>query len=202
MWIVTARVPLTQDRFADAAIAYRAIVPSRLAGASGSLGAVLLLNAPARVAESVSYWRAAEDVVSYRQAHGTSPEEGWLPEIARGPSSCYSAVLLQRNKPLAEGVTLRSAELRCRTGYVDRGLDYLRELAEAELAELPGFRSLFCGVDPPGAQVVLSTSWDTADDLARAERQLAGYEGTFRALAQAEPLSVETSRLAVLVPAG
>jgi hypothetical protein len=202
MWIVTARVPLTQDRFAEAAILYRAIVPSQLAGASGSLGAVLLLNAPARAAESVSYWHEAEDAVSYRQAHGTSPEEGWLPEITRGPSSCYSAAVLQRNKPLAEGVMLRSAELRCRPGYLDRGLDYLKDLADAELAELPGFRSLFCGVDPPGAHVVISTSWDTADDLARAERRLEAYDGGFRALAEAEPLSVETSRLAVLVPAG
>jgi hypothetical protein len=198
MWIVTTRAQLQPDGFAAAAESYASLVAPRIASTPGGVGGILLLSDSARAAESVSYWPDLERMRSGLRPEGTLLEEGWLAGAVRPVPSCYRVVFVRRARPLVVGSCLRSIEVACGPSGLDGCLHHVQGTIEPAVRSLPGFRSLFCGIDDADGRVIVSISWDTARDMTGASLQIEAHERTAIAAAQAESVTVETSILAAL----
>ncbi len=175
MFIRGTRVQAPPDKL-EAAIAHfkEKVAPAALA-TPGNVGAALLVDRKTGAGVGITYWESAKAVAASEQMGiqtrtRSAAEAGTqIVNVER-----LELVIMDRTEPAKAGTFVRANTLNADPDKVDALTVFMRNQVLPVLKAQKGFRAVLMGVDRQTGRTVVSTTWNTLDDLHASEKAVSG----------------------------
>jgi quinol monooxygenase YgiN len=200
MFIRGTRTQTPPDQVGAAIDNFKQKVLPAVRATPGNVGAALLVDRQTGVGVGITYWDSARSLSASEQMGITTRTN-----VARDVAGAqvvnverYEIVIAERPQTPKAGTFVRVNTVNAEPAKLDAVMDVVRSRVVPTLKPLHGFRSLIMGVDRTTGRTVVSTSWDTLDDLKASEEKIAGLRVESARAGDADTAQVEIFENAVI----
>lgn len=136
----------------------------------GYLGAVILAAVGSGDGSSITYWQDEQALEASGAA--TQSLRDRSPQLTGRQVTeidTFEITFMERMKPVSTPAFLRSNELISDLSKIDTGTAMVRDRVFPAVKGQPGFRALVSAVNRRTGRTLVSTTWDSMEDLERSE---------------------------------
>ena len=171
MFIRGTRVETPPDKMDQAIANFQSQVIPSARPAPGYLGAVLLGDRATGAGIALTYWESAEALAASEQVGIETRTQAAksVPGMRIVNVERYEVVLLDRAAPPKAGVFAKVNTVSGRPAKIDAAIDFMRRNALPVLKAMKGYRMTIVAVDRQTGRSIVSTAWDTREDLEASE---------------------------------
>jgi heme-degrading monooxygenase HmoA len=170
MHVRGTRIAIPSDRIDAMITHFTGTVAPGAKQLAGNQGAVLLVNRSGGIAYGLTYWedeaalRASEEAATSLRTAAAAAVAGTIEEVDR-----LEIVVLERAAPARAGTFVRLNDIRGDAARIEDAIRFTRETALPAVRAQKGFRALILAVNRQTGRGILSSVWDTLDDLKASE---------------------------------
>src|ERR1051326_3693560 len=171
MFIRGTRVQTPPDQVEAAIANFKQKILPMARATPGDVGAALPVDRKTGAAIGITYWESAKALAASEQmgiqmrTQATSAVTGsHIVNVER-----FELVLMERASPPKGGAPVRVNTVNAEPEKVDALTVFMRNQVLPVLKAQKGFRSAIMGVDRQSGRSVISTTWETIDDLRASE---------------------------------
>ncbi len=175
MFIRGTRVQAPPDKLEAAITHFKEKDAPAPRASPGNVGAALLVDRKTGAGVGITYWESAKAVAASEQMGiqtrtRSAAEAGTqIVNVER-----LELVIMDRTEPAKAGTFVRANTLNADPDKVDALTVFMRNQVLPVLKAQKGFRAVLMGVDRQTGRTVVSTTWNTLDDLHASEKAVSG----------------------------
>lgn len=174
MFIRGSRLKVPADRIDEMVTYFTEKVVPEAKKQDGNRGAILLIDRSNEVGWGLTYWdteaalKSSEYVGTSLRTAAAAAVGATIEEVDR-----LEIVVQERAAPPAAGTFVRVNDAQGDPARIDDAIQYMRESALPVVRALKGFRALIFAVNRQSGRGVISSVWETLDDLKASESAIA-----------------------------
>jgi heme-degrading monooxygenase HmoA len=174
MFIRGSRLKLPGDRIDGMITHFKDNVVPEVKKLTGNRGAVLLIDRGSGIGWALTYWedeaalRASEEAATGLRTQAAEASSGTVEEVDR-----LELVVQERAAPARGGTFVRVNDIRGDAARIDDAIRFMRDTAVPAVRGQKGFRALIFAVNRQTGRGVISSVWETLDDLKASEAAVA-----------------------------
>lgn len=192
MFIRGSRLKVPGDRIDDIVAFFTEKVVSEAKQQDGNRGAVLLVDRSNGVAWGLTYWdseaalKSSEYVGTSLRTAAAAAVGATIEEVDR-----LEIVVQERAAPARAGTFVRVNDAQGDPSRIEDAIRYIRETAVPAVRGLKGFRALLFSVNRQSGRGIITSVWETLDDLKASESAVAPLREQAKSAAGTTTMKVE-----------
>jgi heme-degrading monooxygenase HmoA len=164
MFVRVTRFHSAPDRIDGVVENFQRTAMSGFGPLKGFIGGAVLVDRGTGAGHAVTYWDSAESMQASEETGVSLRSEAAqeLEGLRIGEVDHFEILVEERAAPPRAGAFVRVNDVQGSHSKADEVARMIRE--RSDLKSLPGFRSVIMGANRETGRMVISTSWDTAED--------------------------------------